>query len=77
MCNPPLFLAHLPPGIHLQELPAEGLSQLSGTLVVLLLGGNKLQHLPEEVGRLSCLEALAVDDNQLGELPASLGKTCL
>jgi len=51
----------------------DGVKGLKG-LLTLILTGNELAALPEEIGELKLLKNLEVDDNYLKELPDTVGK---
>ena len=47
---------------------------LVNSLELLYLGGNLIQHVPEEVSQLSRLKTLNLSDNRIARLPATLAK---
>ena len=62
----------LPAGT-LTSLPGAQLSRLTA-MQTLILSGNDLTSLPEEIGELSLLKVLEVENNKLAALPAGLQK---
>ena len=63
---------HLPQGI-LTSLPGPSLEKLDA-LQILIVSGNSLTSLPEEIGNLKHLRVLEAQANEIAALPESIGK---
>ena len=61
----------LPVGVGVSD-PASSIPPLPLSLQHLYLGGNRLAHVPEEIGSLTRLQSLALCDNQIVELPDAI-----
>ena len=57
----------------IRVIDMHSLDKCSGSLFELHLHDNKLSNLPDEVAKMSSLKVLDIANNDIGDLPATIG----